>query len=360
MLTALVACSCHATPDYSDARAAVTYDRMVPPASLRDYRKWLALQVDIPHQLEVVDVDSDLEARRLYWDAVPVVEVGPYKLTAPFDKKELEITLRAVHRGIEQDAVITRERQSAQLQLPTANQWTRADRFSYWLSRHYMAILNTLVFLYVGLTFLAPLLMKAGITTPASGIYRVYGAVCHQLAFRSWFLFGEQSVYPRAAAGVPGVIPFGQATGINDQDLIGARQFIGNDKLGYKIALCERDIAIYGAILLFGLIFVVTGRKLPALPWYLWIIIGIAPIGIDGVSQLLSQAPFYLLPYRESTPFLRTLTGGLFGFTTAWFGYPLVEESMADSKLYLSAKLARIKFSTAGKPIDQPTSKSIS
>jgi 5-methyltetrahydropteroyltriglutamate--homocysteine methyltransferase len=30
-----------------DARAAVTYDRMVPPASFDDYRKWLKLQVDV-------------------------------------------------------------------------------------------------------------------------------------------------------------------------------------------------------------------------------------------------------------------------------------------------------------------------
>ena len=30
-----------------DARAAVTYDRMVPPASFADYRKWLELQVDV-------------------------------------------------------------------------------------------------------------------------------------------------------------------------------------------------------------------------------------------------------------------------------------------------------------------------
>jgi len=30
-----------------DARAAVTFDRMVPPASFADYRKWLKLQVDV-------------------------------------------------------------------------------------------------------------------------------------------------------------------------------------------------------------------------------------------------------------------------------------------------------------------------
>ena len=315
-----------------------------------------SLQASIPHNLEVVDVDSHPEALRLYGTAVPVVEVGPYKLKAPFDKKELQITLGAVRRSSEIDAAITNDRQQAVLQLPTANIWTKADQFSYWLSRHYMAVLNLMVFIYVGLPFLAPVLMKVGITGPAYGIYKVYSAVCHQFAFRSWFLFGEQSVYPRAAAGVPGIIPFGLATGINEADLLAARQFIGNSLIGYKVAFCERDVAIYGAILLFGLLYVVTNRKLPAFPWYLWIIIGIVPIGIDGVTQLISQPPFNLMPYRESTPFLRALTGGLFGFTTAWFGYPLVEESMADTKRYLSAKFARLKPGSIDKTLEKPAS----
>jgi hypothetical protein len=38
---------------------------------------------------------------------------------------------------------------------------------------------------------------------------------------------------------------------------------------------------------------------------------------------------------------MRTLTGFLFGFTTAWFGYPLVEETMADTRRYLEEKFAR-------------------
>lgn len=313
-----------------------------------------ALQRDIPHHLDVIDVDSDPETQRLYSDLVPVVVVGPYKLNAPFDKKELEITLGAVRRSSEIDAAIAQDRQRAALEMPSANKWTKADRFSYWLSRHYLAVLNLLVFIYVGLPFLAPVLMKAGIPGPAYGIYRVYGAVCHQLAFRSWFLFGEQSVYPRAAAGVPGVIPFSQATGINDQDLLAARQFIGNPQIGYKVAFCERDVAIYGAILLFGLLFVLTNRKLPALPWYLWILIGILPIAVDGFTQLLSQPPFNFMHFYESTPFLRALTGGLFGFTTAWFGYPMVEESMADSKRYLSSKFTRLNPAAPEARLDKP------
>jgi uncharacterized membrane protein len=125
--------------------------------------------------------------------------------------------------------------------------------------------------------------------------------------------------------------------------LYAARAFEGNPQIGYKVALCERDIAIYGSILLFGLLFGATGKRLPPLPWYFWILIGIVPIGLDGFSQLLSQPPLSLFPYRESTPFLRVLTGFLFGFSTAWFGYPLVEQTMAETRQIMSDKWLRLQ-----------------
>jgi hypothetical protein len=67
------------------------------------------------------------------------------------------------------------------------------------------------------------------------------------------------------------------------------------------------------------------------------------PIGIDGFSQLLSQPPLSFLPERESTPFLRSLTGALFGLCTAWFGYPLVEDTMRETRQYMEAKRRRIQ-----------------
>jgi hypothetical protein len=70
---------------------------------------------------------------------------------------------------------------------------------------------------------------------------------------------------------------------------------------------------------------------------HLWIL----PIAIDGVSQLISQPPFGFIPLRESTPFLRTLTGFLFGFITAWFGYPYVEASMQENRKFLEGKLVQ-------------------
>jgi len=305
----------------------------------------VALQTEIPHNLTVIDVDSNPDLRRAYGVEVPVVEVGPYKLRAPFDLQELRITLMAAQDRREQldslgDAAYKQTVQNSQ-------SWSSADGIAYWLSNHYLALFNFFVLIYLGLPVLAPVLMKAGLEAPAWVIYRVYSTMCHQLAFRSFFLFGEQLDYPRAVAGVKGLLTFAQATGLGEgttaQELIAARTFVGNEVIGYKVALCERDVSIWGGLLLFGVIYSLTGRRLPALPWYLWLVIGIIPIGIDGVSQLLSQPPFNFYVFRESTPLLRVLTGGLFGVATAWFGYPMTEEAMAETRRIMATKRLRLR-----------------
>jgi uncharacterized membrane protein/glutaredoxin len=299
------------------------------------------LQGTIPHQLEVIEIDQDPELQKKYGIDIPVIEVGPYRLKSPFTSQDLEITLRAAAERQKSLDDIDKRVAASEAAMPV--KITRADKFSYWISRHYMFVLNTLVLLYIGLPFLAPVLMSAGYTRPATTIYRFYGLVCHQLAFRSWFIFGDQIAYPREAANISGLIPFGAATGVGEDDELAARAYIGEPGIGYKVALCERDIAIYGGILLFGLVFSLTGRRIKPLPWYLWLLFGILPIAIDGFSQLLSQPPLGFFAYRESTPLLRSITGFLFGLTTAWFGYPIVEESMVDVRRYYGQKIARAK-----------------
>jgi len=112
------------------------------------------------------------------------------------------------------------------------------------------------------------------------------------------------------------------------------------------MALCERDIAIYSGIFLFGLVYALTHRRIKPLHWMGWVLIGMAPIGLDGFSQLFSQLEWSalasILPYRESTPFLRVLTGALFGIATAWFAYPYMEESMSETRQFFIKKIAAI------------------
>jgi len=285
------------------------------------------LQQEVPHRLVEVDIEASAGLKEKLSGRTPALKIGPYLLTGDFERTRVLITLRAAAQGKAQGR-------------PTAEPYraTRTDRALYWFSRHWLLVFNLLVGLYFILPFLAPTFMKAGLKTPAKVIYTAYGFTCHQLAFRSWFLYGLQPAYPRAAAHVEGWMTYGEATGLDEDDLWQARRFIGNPTLGYKVAMCERDVAIYGAFLIFGLLFGLTRRRIPPLPWYLWLLLGWLPIGLDGLSQILSQVPHSFIPYRESTPLLRTFTGFMFGFTTAWFGYPLIEASMKDNLKALEAR----------------------
>ena len=286
------------------------------------------LQAESPHELVEVNIESDAELLTRYVEQIPVVVTGPYTLKAPIARSDLRVTLRAAASAPPVAAPSTSHASAV-----------RVNRGLLFVSRHWLAIFNLLVLVYVGLPFVAPVLMQAGLERPARWIYKAYSPLCHQWAFRSWFLFGPQAAYPKAAAGT-GLVPLGEATGLDENDLIGARNFVGNARVGYKVALCERDIAIYGGLLLGGLIFAGVRRRLRPLPIWAWLFFGLLPIAIDGGSQLLSAFPFVPWEARESTPFLRTLTGLLFGLSNAWLAYPYVQESMGETRALSAARLS--------------------
>lgn len=324
------------------------YYRRDDPASHAARSDLHALKEKFPHELLEVDVDSDPALKKMYHGQVPVVEVGPYSLKSPFDRQKLAMTLGA---GTDRKVQLRRlGREDRYDPKQTGQAGSGGDRVMFWISRHYLAVLNVFMLFYFGLPLLAPVLMKAGAPIPASLIYTIYKPLCHQFGFRSFYLFGEQAYYPLEEAGIAGVKTFEEATGIVDvHDPTGisrfrAREYIGNDVVGYKMALCERDVAIYGSIFLFGLVYAATGRRLKPLHWLAWIVIGMGPIGLDGFSQLFSQMEWSwlvnLLPYRESTPMLRVITGAFFGFATAWFAYPNMEDSMAETRQFFVKKFA--------------------
>jgi len=304
-----------------------------------------ALQSITPHRLVVLDVDQLPELKDSFREQVPLVQVGPYTLRTPFTRQDLQVAISA---AAQRDTHLEEVGDEAYIRRRTRGQTvTGADRFSYWLSSHYMILFNVLVLLYVGLPFLAPVLMKAGATLPARAIYAIYSPLCHQLGFRSFFLYGEQLYYPRELAHLDVPLTYEDITNTSAVDVVEARNFRGNEVIGYKVALCQRDIALWGAMLVFGLIFAATGRRIRGIPWYVWIALGLVPIGLDGGTQLVSMLTFMenILPARESTPLLRVITGGLFGLLTVWFLYPMIEETMRDTRNVLARKIA-----AAGQP----------
>ncbi|MBI1879468.1 MAG: DUF2085 domain-containing protein [Chloroflexi bacterium] len=219
-----------------------------------------------------------------------------------------------------------------------------ANRQILWLADHWLAVFNGFFFLYVGLPFLAPILLANGYTGPANTLYNLYRATCHQLPSRSYFVLGEQ------------------------------------------VAICHRDVAIYSAFLVGGLGYNLVRSRLkpPQLRWYVFFL---WPIALDSGMQLASDwlrngvsmttlwaigfialgltsailhsqkyltwhsflyfsagplALFYLNYFGlyQSDLFRRTISGIIFGLATVWLAYPYLEDAFQDIRRQVNANLA--------------------
>lgn len=208
-----------------------------------------------------------------------------------------------------------------------------ADRFVFWLSQHWLAVFNVLALIYVGLPILAPILVYLGFEKPAIAIHVIYRPLCHQMPHRSWFLFGPQFAYTlEELAAYTGIEPL--ATSSETAFFLRAAIGYGTESLGYKTAICQRDIAIYGMIFLAGLLYAMGRRRVRPLAWWVYVL-GLLPMAADGGYQLLSAVVPLLLPGLpispyESTPLMRTITGALFGLVTVWLAYPYIQETMDE------------------------------
>lgn len=241
------------------------------------------------------------------------------------------------HRQIKHiyNLIVSRAESPAPASGPSTPRPSGAARWLYGLANvfqnHWLAIFTGILFVYSLLPFAAPLLKQAGLNGPAQLIYLPYKMMCHTYGFRSMYLFGPQFVYTRDE--------FDARTGLNtlanrglNGDVLAARDFQGNPEMGYKVALCERDVALYFSMAIGGVIFSLTRRRLHHMPWWLFVLIGVLPIGLDGFSQLLSQFPSSPVPFRESNVILRLLTGSLFGFSVAWLVFPIIHATLENSE----------------------------
>ncbi len=88
---------------------------------------------------------------------------------------------------------------------------------------------------------------------------------------------------------------------------------------GHQLGLCARNFSIYASMFLGSLAFVLSKKRLPGLPWWLWLLL-ILPMAWDGITQMFGL--------RESTWELRLLTGTLFGLANIWFVMPMIQKSL--------------------------------
>ena len=66
-----------------------------------------------------------------------------------------------------------------------------ANRWIYRFSRYWLLIFSLMYGLFVGMPFLAPVLMQIGWQGSAKVIYFAYSWLCHQMPQRSFFMFGQ-------------------------------------------------------------------------------------------------------------------------------------------------------------------------
>jgi uncharacterized membrane protein len=92
--------------------------------------------------------------------------------------------------------------------------------------------------------------------------------------------------------------------------------------LGHQLGICTRCLSIYTTMFLGSLIFILTKKRLPGIPWWVWILM-ILPIALDGATQMFG--------WRESNWILRVITGTLFGIGNVWFGLPLMQKSLNET-----------------------------
>lgn len=236
----------------------------------------------------------------------------------------------------------------------TGSDVSRLERGIYFISRHWILVIGSILGLYAGLPFLAPVFMQAGWSGPARIIYFIYSFLCHQLPQRSYFLFGPKVTYS---------LPEVQAAWRNTLDPLVLRQFIGNPEMGWKVAWSDRMISMFTSLWFFGLLWWPLRRRLKPLPWW-GVILFLLPMAVDGTSHLISDLAGIGQGFRDSNAWLaaltnfslplsfyagdawgsfnslmRLLTGILFGAGIVWFGFPYLDEFFTQEASILSNRL---------------------
>jgi uncharacterized membrane protein len=229
------------------------------------------------------------------------------------------------------------------------------ERFELWLSRHWLALFNTFVGVVVLLPYLAPVLMKLGLTSSADRIYFLYTILGHQLPQRSIFLFGPKLMY-----SLPEITAF-----TNSINPLALKEFIGNAELGWKVAYSDRLMAWYGAFWIASLVYAVIRRRVRPLPFWGLILFSL-PMFIDGTTHTLSDVLInnqFGTGFRDTNLWLAQLTnnalpawfvagdavgslnslarwisGALFGIGLAWFLLPWAENSFGYRRIELEKK----------------------
>ncbi len=184
------------------------------------------------------------------------------------------------------------------------------------------ALFIAFLLLLNGAIFYVPYAASKG-DANASLMYAAFGPTCHQLTSRSNCLF---------VSSADGSYSFGDCLQSDVLSYTRENEVEQNGRLGYKLPVCARDVAIYLAMLLGALVLPFV-RRVESDVWpNKWLlVVACVPIAIDGFTQLFGL--------RESSNLLREVTGVIVGFALPFYIVPMlnslweiVEEKLAKKK----------------------------
>ena len=180
-----------------------------------------------------------------------------------------------------------------------------ARSFGSWLACYWFETFLIVYGLWVFLPFLAPVFMQLGWTGAGRAIYFIYSFFCHQLPERSFFFFGQKTMYSLSEI---------QAVWQDSTNPLILRNFIGNQAMGWKVAWSDRMISFYTSIWLFTAIWFPFRRRFKPLSWW-GLILLLLPIVLDGGSHAISDLAGIGQGFRDTNQWLAILTGNTFPTT---------------------------------------------
>jgi uncharacterized membrane protein len=231
-----------------------------------------------------------------------------------------------------------------------------ADRITSAIAKNWLLVFSLSIGLYAGLPFLAPVFKSLGWNRMADSIYFLYSFLCHQYPQRSFFLFGQSSSYSLDT------IQLWQDT----SNPLSLGKFIGNSQLGWKVAWSDRMVAMYSSIPVLSWFWYPFRKKIKPLP--LWGFFSfLVPMGVDGITHIISDLSGLGNGFRSSNLWLkvltgsvysenfysgtqlgsfnssmRILTGALFGLGVVWFFFPQLDLLFRKTEKYLVIKQDQI------------------
>lgn len=180
-----------------------------------------------------------------------------------------------------------------------------AIQTTHWILDHWLSLFLVLFGIFNLLPFLAPVAMRLGWNSVGDLIYLLYAPLCHQMAQRSFFLFGRQMMY------APGHLPL-QLNGSLGANMLALKQFTGSASLGWKVAWSDRMVYMYGATWIAALGYALLTRRHRVQRFTLWLfLLLMLPMAVDGASHMLSDFSSGLFEgFRYTNVWLVELTGG--------------------------------------------------